>query len=200
MKATQEWLFGNEKEKERRDQVAASGETVMLYSAAEGSTDVMNAPGLLGPDGAIVSPDLFVMGSHGHRFEEIKAKTKPSWRRTDKRYDHGFDYARLLSYEQAEQRTRVPILIAIREKLSPIDHEAPPCAENWEQRGLWLIQSLDRIRFHGRHVQNWPRHSGRGSTESRGGWLFPRWILHPIDPALQPEQAASIANQARRTL
>ena len=123
---------------------------------------------------AIPAPDMLVYTSSVLMWHDVKAKSKPTWRRNGSRWEHGCDLACAEDYRKAQQFTGAPAYIVVQETSIPTDAGAE---SDLEDGNGWLFIRVDDAFVHGDIRTDWPggKHSPRRrGKRGKGGLLWPR--------------------------
>jgi hypothetical protein len=140
------------------------------------------------PQGLLVAPDLLCIkmggGAGANFWLEAKAKSIPSWRRIEGRWEHGIDYANMAEYADVQAKSRMRVILSVYEEKSPSN----PYRDSFlTPAGLWLFISMDKAEDAGTHRPDWPggkmNPRDRGKS-GKGGWLWPRHEMSE-DPTVE---------------
>lgn len=166
---TDQYKMGHAAEEEWANIREQNGASVIRTYQCRNNVKKIPAPCFKTKSGILVMPDMLTFSSsEGAAWEEVKAKTCSSLKRTSGLYEHGFDMAHFEAYSEVQEITGVPVKIIIQE-VSP--------------EAVWLMASLETIAKFGEHRPTWPGGMGnfnRRGKNGRGGWLFPKTCLTRI--------------------
>lgn len=188
---SREWLLGDGAQKRWARFVASRGNIVLpTYAMSDEDSSRTKAPVLYAPDGGLlVAPDALVLrNGRGPRWHEVKAKGAPTWRWTQRRWEHGCDWSLVCEYRQVQRQTGSPVFIVVHEELTPEDpaRESPLVPADF-----WLIIPLAKALVRGQRRPTWPGGCKRPRDRGRrgmGGLLWARdemdrVRLEPVKPA-----------------
>jgi hypothetical protein len=156
------------------------GAAVLPVFSALRNTEETEAPMLYAPHaGLAVGPDLLCFRAGGNVWIDVKGKAVPTWRRVDRRWEHGIDYANFIDYSHVADFTGLPVWLLLREERTPAD----PMGESELISSVsWLtIHLVDAARV-GEHRPDWPGGAAnprRRGRHGQGGWLWPRAQMRP---------------------
>ena len=201
---TEEWLRGDNAQKQWAAFVAQPGRLVLPAYGFSGIDGESKAPLLLTADGLRVSPDMLVLAlSEPSRWHEVKAKARPTWRRNPPgpRWEHGFDYSLKAEYAMVEKKSGSPVFIIVQEERSPLHPDGPEpgacqswTTEDWcrfehddlQGEQMWLSIRLTQVENLGCHRADWPggkKEPHRRGRNGQGGWLWPRSAMRCVHVA-----------------
>lgn len=158
-----EYLLGHSAEVRWCRRLAAIGGVVVPVYGATDVDESTKAPVLFTPGKRLVSPDLLYVSKEHRSWQEVKAKSQPSWFRKLRRWEHGIDTDLVNQYRDVEQLSGIDLLIVVHEVRAPRDPEREsPLVDS--DRFLWI--RLSEILKHGEHRPDWP--GGRSNPSRRG--------------------------------
>ena len=180
---TREWKIGDSAQ-QRWARIVANGGSVVLPTYGMDEVDAATkAPVLFTCDGLLVAPDLLVM-SHGQsKWNEVKAKSQPTWRRFSPgpRWEHGCDYSLRLEYERVRDKSGSEVFIVVNEIVSPVD---PNADSELMQSDEWLVISLSKAIETGDRRSDWPggkKNPQRRGRKGMGGWFWARSAMDRVE-------------------
>jgi hypothetical protein len=164
--STAEWIMGDGAQREWARFVAGTGMVVLPTYVMSDQAAENKAPVLLTAEGTLTAPDLLVTGIQAEtRWHEVKAKSRPTWRRCSPgpRWEHGCDWCLAMEYQQVEAETGFSVFIIVHEDASPLDMQKESKLEGPE---AWLSIRLEKALKVGQHRTDWP--GGRAQPWRRG--------------------------------
>lgn len=164
--ARPEWIMGDGIQRRWAVEVASKGMVVLPTYTMSDQQAENKAPVLFTADGLLTAPDMLVTGAgKATKWNEVKAKSKPSWRRCypGPRWEHGCDWCLAMEYQRVESASGIPVFIVIHEEHSPEDcyRESPLTGEE-----AWLWIALGAALQIGEHRTDWP--GGKYNPRRRG--------------------------------
>lgn len=201
---TKEWIKGDNTQKKCAKLYAEIGFIVIPVYDFNDRDKATKAPILfcnkkINKNKIIVGPDLLLLSLSANFWQDIKAKSQPTWRRLKPnnlfcnpsteghlinpfpRWEHGFDYSLLKEYKQVQDETNILTLIIVHEEKSPLDNFNESLLEGEEK---FLSITLDDILYYGDHRKDWPggkKEPNRRGRRGEGGILWARNIMSEID-------------------
>ena len=180
--STAEWIKGDGAQREWATYVANQGLVVLpTYNMGDDLAE-NKAPVLLTADGVLTAPDLLVTGAQAStRWHEVKAKSRPSWRRfhPGPRWEHGCDWCLAMEYKEVQTKTGFSVFIVVHEDRSPQDTGTESPLSGPES---WLTIPLSKALDVGEHRKDWPggkANPNRRGKRQMGGLLWDRsQMLH----------------------
>jgi len=188
-RTTPEWILGDASQRSYAKTLADAGRIVLPVYDFENNTPESKAPLLLIKGGILVVPDLLVMGAKPTCWNEVKAKSVPTWRRCPPgpRWEHGIDFALSTEYAKVEEASGYVVFIVIHELTSPLSANqegplsGPPCL---------LYIALQTAIEMGDRRKDWPGGAAQPNRRGRnreGGLLWDRSAMKPMR-SLEPPQ------------
>jgi hypothetical protein len=174
---TTAWKLGDSAQKQWARILAGKGRVVLpTYGMVEQDAE-SKAPMLFAMGGLLIAPDMLVMRPNFRSvWNEVKAKTSPSWRRIPPgpRWEHGCDWSLVLEYEKVQSQTGCHVWIVVQEVSSPRNpHDYTPL----DGPLVWLGIALSTAMEVGDRRKDWPGGKCDPSRRGRrgmGGLLWDR--------------------------
>jgi hypothetical protein len=164
--STPEWKMGDGVQREWALKVAGSGRVVLPTYTMNDDQAENKAPLLLTSSGTLTAPDLLVTAiNENTRWHEVKAKSKPSWRRCKPgpRWEHGCDWCLAMEYKEVQTQAVFAVYIIVHEARSPsnVSQDSPLTGPE-----TWLAITLDDALKKGEKRKDWP--GGKFNPKRRG--------------------------------
>ena len=160
---TREWKIGDAAQTEWARIVADKGGVVLPTYGMDDVTDETKAPVVFTKDGVLVAPDLAVVRSGKMKWNDVKAKSQPSWYRKLRRWEHGCDYSIACEYNEVQVASGCPVYIIVHELKSPAD---PDADSELVLSSKWMFVLLDNIFADKNRRRDWP--GGKSNPSRRG--------------------------------
>lgn len=130
-------------------------------------------------DGLIVAPDLLVCTGANNMWHDVKAKSKPTFRRVPPgpRWEHGIDWAIAKQYQEVELRSGMSMWVIVHEL------ESPDGDQLVQRENAWFGIPISRAFYVGDHRLDWPggkAQPNRRGKDGQGGLLWGRNAMTPI--------------------
>ncbi len=175
-----EWKMGDSSQKDYAMLIAKRGFVVMPVYDMNDAIQATKAPVLFSDTGLLVAPDVLLMSAKSQVWQDVKAKSKPTWRRIEARWEHGCDYALAVEYQKVQKMTGIPAGIVVHESKSPLDEtmESYICGPP-----AWLYITINDAFKLGTHRTDWPGGKddpSRRGKKGMGGLLWARSEMKTI--------------------
>lgn len=172
---SREWLMGDESQQRYARMKAERGVCSIPVYGMDNVDSRTKAPVMfVTGERIMVVPDLLLMKDGRCQWHEVKAKSRPTWRRLNPgpRWEHGCDYSLATEYRDIQDESGGIVFIVVHETMSPVDDFSE---SKLIQSDLWLVISISEAFRHGDHRQRWPNPSiGDFGRRGKGGLLWPR--------------------------
>lgn len=175
---TREWIMGDTVQKDYARKIAQAGGYVVLPTyGMDDVSSATKAPVLFVESGLLIAPDILLCSPKKNMWQDVKAKSVPTWYRKKRRWEHGIDYSCAEEYLAVQKASGIKVGIVVHESRSPIDTQrespltGPPA---------YLFISLDDALLMGDRRTDWP--GGKGDPKRRGrrgmgGLLWDRGVM-----------------------
>lgn len=172
---TREWIMGDSAQKEYARKIAKAGGYVVLPTY--GMDDVSaatKAPVLFVANGLLIAPDILLCSPKKNMWQDVKAKSVPTWYRKKRRWEHGFDYSCAEEYLAVQNASGIRVGIVVHESRSPQDSTKE--SQLTGPAGFLFITLNDALLI-GDHRKDWPGGAANPKRRGRrgmGGLLWDR--------------------------
>lgn len=178
---TREWIMGDTVQKDYARKIAAAGGYVVLPTyGMDDVSSATKAPVLFVADGLLIAPDILLCSTKKNMWQDVKAKSVPSWYRKKQRWEHGFDYSCAEEYMAVQVASGIGVGIVIHEASSPLD---PDCESPLSGPPQFRFITLDDAMLMGDHRLDWPggkSNPRRRGRRGKGGLLWDRGSMQVI--------------------